>query len=92
MRWIPSRRQLEPSQVHRRTRLYTSEWVSARVQLLWCMQCSGLGTLYSELGQLTEASEAFRTSLTYEQTSLAWLGLAQVERKREDLKGSIAMQ
>ncbi|EER02174.1 hypothetical protein Pmar_PMAR008955 [Perkinsus marinus ATCC 50983] len=41
-----------------------------------------MGTLYSELGQLTEASEAFRTSLTYEQTSLAWLGLALVERKR----------
>ncbi|KAF4654433.1 tetratricopeptide repeat domain 18 [Perkinsus olseni] len=41
-----------------------------------------MGTLYSEMGDLTKASEAFKRSLRLQQSSLAWVGLALVERKR----------
>ncbi|KAF4730056.1 hypothetical protein FOZ62_022087 [Perkinsus olseni] len=41
-----------------------------------------MGTLYSEMGDLTKASEAFKRSLRLQQSSLAWVGLSLVERKR----------
>ncbi|KAF4679204.1 tetratricopeptide repeat domain 18, partial [Perkinsus olseni] len=41
-----------------------------------------MGTLYSEMGDLAKASEAFKRSLRLQQSSLAWVGLALVERKR----------
>ncbi|KAF4748519.1 hypothetical protein FOZ62_017270, partial [Perkinsus olseni] len=41
-----------------------------------------MGALYSEMGDLTKASETFKRSLHLQQSSLAWVGLSLVERKR----------